>query len=827
MMFDAGTSPKDPTTHILVWKMNWSLLLLLLCSHAGSAIGGIWRSTFDAYTSSGPKTTEWRIGQLPVGRRLEASDFTQSLVPIDDKLEEGEVLFDLEYASVDAATRLWVDGGGEAQGWGFFSKLQKKAGDAMFSFGCVLVCVDSRHAGFSQGDRAIAACPMRERQKMLGDKVRKIDDGVLGPSRHLSLLGTTTGLTAYLAISEIVGIPQVANKTVYVSAAAGGVGVIACQLFKLWGAKTVVGSSGSDSKLGEIQDFADVTFNYKRTSIAEAMQGEKIDIFFDNVGGKTLDDTLLLMNRYGVVVSCGSVSQYSSTEKYSLTNAHALSDRSLTLRGFIITDFAKEFVAARKALTQLAAEGQLQARETVFSWKDFGKAHAALHDGRTVGKALVKGVVAPSPSSASKPKKQAASQATVASVVVSAGAELGRSESEIAPIVKRLVDDHWFDYAALKAASASELVGLGVPGRLASLIETKLKNDDDLFTNETVAQEELVDERRDQLPATAGADAIAAVMLEHGYCIVTGLESAETMSQLRTEMDAAGDLFTGTKGSWSGEDTVRNSAVVLGKSRIAQDLATHELTLSVVDKILSPYTKRFKLGVATRILKVPGKSNATYQAPRQVLHRDDYQFAASDWPYADGFRPEFLVGVMWAASDFTAANGATNVVPGSHLWPPMPPDNKRPAEGGGGGGVGTGAFGGGLPPDAEIKPGAMPAGSALFYLGSTLHGAGQHDGVAPARDGLIFIYYLGWVNNLLNWHFAIPWEIQKEMPEKLQDLLGFASDGTDVDHPWIKGPIYTLPYQGGPGTLASLTNAEKAGKVSTTQRTISRVNAAS
>ena len=50
-----------------------------------------------------------------------------------------------------------------------------------------------------------------------------------------------------------------------------------------------------------------------------------------------------------------------------------------------------------------------------------------------------------------------------------------------------------------------------------------------------------------------------------------------------------------------------------------------------------------------------------------MLHRDDYQFAASDWPYTDGFRPEFLVGVMWAANEFTAANGATNVVPGSRM----------------------------------------------------------------------------------------------------------------------------------------------------------------
>lgn len=315
------------------------------------------------------------------------------------------------------------------------------------------------------------------------------------------------------------------------------------------------------------------------------------------------------------------------------------------------------------------------------------------------------------------------------------------------------------------------------------------------------------------LPATAGADAIVAAMLREGYCVVTGLADAATTAKLREEMDSAGYIFSGTRGSWSGEDTKRNAAVVLGKSKVAQRLATHELTMQIVDKVLSPYAKRFKLGVATRIVKVPGKSDKTYQAPRQVLHRDDYQFAASDWPYMDGFRPEFLVGVMWAANEFTAANGATNVVPGSHKWPPSPTDGKRPSEGGGGGGAGIGSMGGGLPEGTQIVPGAMPEGSALFYLGSTLHGAGQHDGSAPPRDGLIFIYYLGWLNNLINFHFGIPNEIQKEMPPELQDLLGHASDGTDYDHPWIKGPLYTLPYQGGPGTLSSLTNADRAGAV--------------
>ena len=197
-------------------------------------------------------------------------------------------------------------------------------------------------------------------------------------------------------------------------------------------------------------------------------------------------------------------------------------------------------------------------------------------------------------------------------------------------------------------------------------------------------------------------------------------------------------------------------------------------------------------------------------------------------------------------------------------------------------------MGGGLPEGTQIVPGAMPEGSALFYLGSTLHGAGQHDGSAPPRDGLvfrqafglaqdapsrrvhdtshrlIFIYYLGWLNNLINFHFGAPPASQSSLGEgggspsprfareqasrtrskrrcrpNCRTCLGppltvrqpppppprrgfgdlgaaprrVCRSGTDYDHPWIKGPLYTLPYQGGPGTLSSLTNADRAGAV--------------
>ncbi|EOD32248.1 hypothetical protein EMIHUDRAFT_462772 [Emiliania huxleyi CCMP1516] len=746
--------------------------------------------------SGSSATTEWRIAVLPDGRPFAPTDFALAPSPPLDAaaLKQGEALFALEYASVDAATRIWTDGGGSAQGWGFFSKLQKRPGDAMFTFGAVLRCLASRHPDWAAGELGVGASAIRAVQVLdpAAARLRKAL-GSVDPSLELSVLGTTTGLTALLAIEKLLPPRPEGPGVVYVSAAAGGVGLLAAQLFQLRNATRVIGSAGTDEKVRLLRSKYGVeAFNYRRQAVGDALAAlapEGVDVFFDGVGGRTLDEALLHMSKFGTVLNVGAVSEFSSSSRGGLANAHAITDRALRISGFGVANYVPDFADARRrraapapapSLADLVLAGKLTTEETVFGWEEYGAAHTALHAGGSVGKVLVAGPVAAAPRGGGGGGDGGGGGGggpeAVAELVVRAGASLGR---DTAAFAHSLVHDHWVDsVSALRALSVSDLIALGLPGRLASLLAERAEQHLD-----------------------SGGEPLATALLRGGTRAPRRLGQIShphaTTAKLREEMDSAGYIFSGTRGSWSGEDTKRNAAVVLGKSKARA--APCRGVQSATVKVLSPYAKRFKLGVATRIVK--------------VLHRDDYQFAASDWPYMDGFRPEFLVGVMWAANEFTAANGATNVVPGSHKWPPSPTDGKRPSEGGGGGGAGIGSMGGGLPEGTQIVPGAMPEGSALFYLGSTLHGAGQHDGSAPPRDGLIFIYYLGWLNNLINFHFGIPNEIQKEMPPELQDLLGHASDGTDYDHPWIKGPLYTLPYQGGPGTLSSLTNADRAGAV--------------
>ncbi|MDG1088738.1 MAG: phytanoyl-CoA dioxygenase family protein, partial [Acidimicrobiales bacterium] len=115
------------------------------------------------------------------------------------------------------------------------------------------------------------------------------------------------------------------------------------------------------------------------------------------------------------------------------------------------------------------------------------------------------------------------------------------------------------------------------------------------------------------------------------------------------------------------------------------------LLQGVADLWLKPHCEDYLLNTAQLIEIRPGET-------MQWLHRDE-----EAWPHMPQDRPQLEVEAMFALTDFTKANGATNVVPGSHLWEP-----EREAE------------------PHEITQAEMPAGSALIYLGSTLHSGGAN-----------------------------------------------------------------------------------------------------
>ncbi|EOD32247.1 hypothetical protein EMIHUDRAFT_462771 [Emiliania huxleyi CCMP1516] len=437
--------------------------------------------------SGSSATTEWRIAVLPDGRPFAPTDFALAPSPPLDAaaLKQGEALFALEYASVDAATRIWTDGGGSAQGWGFFSKLQKRPGDAMFTFGAVLRCLASRHPDWAAGELGVGASAIRAVQVLdpAAARLRKAL-GSVDPSLELSVLGTTTGLTALLAIEKLLPPRPEGPGVVYVSAAAGGVGLLAAQLFQLRNATRVIGSAGTDEKVRLLRSKYGVeAFNYRRQAVGDALAAlapEGVDVFFDGVGGRTLDEALLHMSKFGTVLNVGAVSEFSSSSRGGLANAHAITDRALRISGFGVANY-------------------LTTEETVFGWEEYGAAHTALHAGGSVGKVLVAGPVAAAPRGGGGGGDGGGGGGggpeAVAELVVRAGASLGR---DTAAFAHSLVHDHWVDSVSalrvLQAAQfatfehtslwlvrdcdapvarrlqAPDLIALGLPGRLAAEI---------------------------------------------------------------------------------------------------------------------------------------------------------------------------------------------------------------------------------------------------------------------------------------------------------------------------------------------------------------------
>ena len=106
---------------------------------------------------------------------------------------------------------------------------------------------------------------------------------------------------------------------------------------------------------------------------------------------------------------------------------------------------------------------------------------------------------------------------------------------------------------------------------------------------------------------------------------------------------------------------------------------------------------------------------------------------------------------MWPLDEFTEENGATRFIPGSHRWEP----GRRPAAS-----------------DDRSPPPTMSPGSAMFYLGSLWHGGGANRTGQP-RLGVILEYAAGWLRPQENHCLAVPREVVRELPERLQELLGY------------------------------------------------------
>ena len=268
---------------------------------------------------------------------------------------------------------------------------------------CVGQIIESKNNQFKVGEYVHSNFGWREFWiSMSGSGITKIDPNVTPIQHYLGILGRT-GLTAYVGILKIGELKNEGkDNTVFVSAASGAVGSVACQIAKIKGCN-VIGSTGSREKVRWLLDEAkiDYAFNYKEVGedniTFELRKGcpNGIDIYFDNVGGKHLDAALDNMNRFGRIVLCGMISQY-NVPSFPIPLAGspnlflAIRNR-LKIQGFIVRDHYDMLGEFHTNMSKWISEGKIKWEETVFEGlENAPKAFIELFTGEKMGKMLVK-----------------------------------------------------------------------------------------------------------------------------------------------------------------------------------------------------------------------------------------------------------------------------------------------------------------------------------------------------------------------------------------------------------------------------------------------------
>jgi ectoine hydroxylase-related dioxygenase (phytanoyl-CoA dioxygenase family) len=249
----------------------------------------------------------------------------------------------------------------------------------------------------------------------------------------------------------------------------------------------------------------------------------------------------------------------------------------------------------------------------------------------------------------------------------------------------------------------------------------------------------------------SGAE-LGAALRGAGCAVVTDAFGDDVRNQLRQELaahigradpeagrhmnavyEAEGGL--GYKDFYQGK--TRRVISLIKKSPTFRTLATSPIAKLACEQSLQPNCVSWQVHATAAFAVEPGAGN-------QVLHREEDPFRFIPMP-----RPSLVTASMWAVTDFTEANGATRLVPGSHTWK----DGRQPRE-------------------DEVVAAEMPAGSVLFWAGGLLHGAGANR-TNDVRCGYFVSFSVGWVRQEENHYLEIPVGEALELDAEMRDLLGY------------------------------------------------------
>jgi ectoine hydroxylase-related dioxygenase (phytanoyl-CoA dioxygenase family) len=287
------------------------------------------------------------------------------------------------------------------------------------------------------------------------------------------------------------------------------------------------------------------------------------------------------------------------------------------------------------------------------------------------------------------------------------------------------------------------------------------------------------------LPADAESSAIVAAVQQDGAVILDNVLSEGFIAALREETDPYMEHTSNGEDHFAGHHTTRTGGLLV-RSEKCRELIEHQTILNPCNEFLAPYCERVQLHL-TQIIRIrPGET-------AQTIHRDRWAWGK----HLSHLEPQF--NTIWAITDFTSENGATQVVPGSTQWPD---DQEIQSE--------------------QITQAEMKAGSVLVYSGSVFHGGGANTSDQD-RIGINITYALGWLRQEENQYLSCPPELAKDLSPTLQGLAGYAMGqyalgyftppGAPGEGPEVVPPQYALGIteshstMGGVGDLEALEKA--------------------
>ena len=330
--------------------------------------------------------TQILLTHRPTGK-LEVADFTTRDGDVPE-IGDGQLLVRTVLLSIDAANRAWM------QGATYKSAVEE--GDVMHG-GALAEVVESRSDRYSPGDIVWGEVGWQEYAAVDARHVAGVGDH-RPLTHHLSVLGVA-GLTAYHGLLDVVGIDE--GETLLVSAAAGSVGTLVGQIGRIKGAR-VVGIAGGPEKCAWVVDELgfDACIDYRGEKLSRSIREQcpdGVDVYFDNVGGPILEAALFAMNLHGRISCCGAVSQYDNAAPAGPRGVPGLLvTKRLTMKGFIVMDFADRHEQATADLTAWLTSGQLHVVEDVIEGLDSAPgALVGLLAGENRGKRMVR--VGPDP----------------------------------------------------------------------------------------------------------------------------------------------------------------------------------------------------------------------------------------------------------------------------------------------------------------------------------------------------------------------------------------------------------------------------------------------